>query len=117
MGLCRMAFGITEMAHSCRQVNRMKVNPRRRAVRFGYENDVQSFSCFSIVEVDFSQFLFFLDVLLAINLRVSRKRQGANGGLNCAIGSHMVDCFLSGWRVHVKNARQISDLPCLTPLR
>ena len=69
-----MAFGITEMAHSCRQVNRVKVDPRRRAVRFGYEHDVQSFFCFSIVEVDVSQSLFCLGGLRAINLGMSRKR-------------------------------------------
>ena len=111
-----MAFGIIETAHSCRQVDRVNVDPRRSAIRFGNENDVQSVFCLSIIEVDVSQFLFLLDVLLAINLRVSRKGQWANGNLDRAIGSHMVDCFLTGWRPHVKNTRQIPDLPGLTAL-
>ena len=72
--LCRMAFGITETAHSCRQLNRVKVDPRRRAVRLWYQHDIQSIFRFAIVEVYVSQFLFLFDVLLAINLGMSRKR-------------------------------------------
>ena len=111
-----MTFGIIETAHSCRQVDRVNVDPRRRTVSLGDRNDVQSVFCLSIIEVNLSQFLFLLDVLLAINLRVSRKRQWANGNLDRAIGSHMVDCFLTAWRPHVKNTRQIPDLPGLTAL-
>src|SRR5204863_7199312 len=110
-----MAFGIIETAHSWRQLNRVNVNPRRRTVGLGYKNDVQSFFCLSVIKIDLSQFFFLLYVLVAINLRASRKRQWANGGLNRAIRSNMVDCFLSAWRIHVKNTRQVVDLSQLTP--
>ena len=82
----------------------MNIDPRRSAVGLWNKNDVQSFFRFAIIEVDLSQFLFFFDVLLAINLGMSRKSRWADGELNCAVGSHVVDCFLSAWRVHVKNA-------------
>ena len=65
-------------------------------------NSIKSFFCFAIIKVDPSQFLFLRDVLVTVNLWVSWKRQGANGDLDRAIGSHMLDCFLSARCVHVK---------------
>src|SRR5262249_53515641 len=102
MGLCCVGFGIAEAAHSSRQSDRVDIDPRRSTVGFGYKNDVQSLSCLSSIEVDLGQFLFFLGVFLAINLRVSRERHRLDSKLDCAIERHVVDCFLSAWRVHVK---------------
>ena len=74
MGLCRMGCGITDTAHSCRQLDRVDVEPRRSAVGFGDENDVQFVVCLAVIKIDLGQFPFLLDIPLAINLLVSRKR-------------------------------------------
>src|SRR5438552_4333432 len=97
-----MGFGITETAHSCGQLDRVDVEPGRSAVGLWNQDNIQSLLCFAVIKVYPSKFLFILDVLLAINFGVSWKGHRANGELDRAIGSHMVDCLLSAWRVHVK---------------
>src|SRR2546422_2800810 len=102
MGLCRMGRGITEMAHSIRQLDHVDVDSGRSAVglRDGY--DVQSFLRFAAIEVHLGQFLFLFDVVLAINFWVSRKPRGSDRDFDRAVRTRVLDCVLSTWRVQVK---------------
>ena len=102
MRFSSMTLGIIQTTHSRRQLDRVNIDPRRSAVSFGNKNDVQSVLGFTAIKIDRGQLLFLFNVLLAINFGVSWKRHRANGELDRAIGSHMVDCLLSAWRVHVK---------------
>src|SRR5437870_9563762 len=102
MGLCCMGGGITKMAHSCGQLDRVDVDSRRGAVGLWNSDDIQSFFRFAIIKIDPGQFLFLLDVLLAINLGMSRKNGGPDRDLNRSVRSRMADCFLPTWRAWVK---------------
>src|SRR5205823_13521063 len=114
MGLCRMGFGITNVAYSYGQLNRVNVDPRRSTVGFGNENNVQSAFFFAIVKVELSQFFFLFDVLAAIYLEVSRKRRRPDCELKRAVRSRVVDCLLPGGHFHVKiSTRELRDRgPC-----
>jgi len=61
------------MAHSRRQFDRVNVDPRRGAVSFGNQNNIQAVLCFTVIKIDRSQFFFFLNILLSIDLRVPEK--------------------------------------------
>src|SRR6266480_5461378 len=102
MSLSCVSCGVTEMACSCWQLDRVDIDPRRSTVGFGDQNDVESFFSFTIIKIDLGQFPFLFDVFLAVNLGMSREGRGADRELNRPVGSGVADCLLPRWHFHVK---------------
>src|SRR5882762_4047696 len=74
MSLSCVSCGVTEMACSCWQLDRVDIDPRRSTVGFGDQNDVESFFSFTIIKIDLGQLPFLFDVFLAVNLGMSSKK-------------------------------------------
>src|SRR5882724_975736 len=110
MSLSCVSCGVTEMACSCWQLDRVDIDPRRSTVGFGDQNDVESFFSFTIIKIDLGQFPLLFDVFLAINLGMSRKGRGADRELNRAVGGGVADCLLACGHFHVKiNTRKFGQ--------